>query len=269
VSRPISFLSDFGLADEFVGVVHGVLSRIAPDSRIIDVTHQVPRGEVQAAALTLVRAIQYLPQGVAMAVVDPGVGTDRRAIAVATQWGELVGPDNGVLAPAVAMVGGAERIVTLESSEYQLPRDGITFDGRDVFAPAAALLAAGEVSIDELGAAVDPDATTPLMLPLVDDAGGQLAGQVLWVDVYGNCQTNITPQDMANIGTAVGDTLEVVVGVTTYRLEWAGSYGRVERGEALVHVDSYGQMALAVREGRADDDLALATGTSVVIRRPT
>lgn len=268
MTRPISFLSDFGLADEFVGVVHAVFVRIAPESPIIDITHQVPRGDIQAGALALVRAVQYLPEGVAMAVVDPGVGTTRRAIAVATAWGEFVGPDNGVLAPAVAMMGGAQRIVAIEDPQYQLPRDGVTFDGRDVFAPAAALLAAAEVEIGDLGPDIDTSGATPLLLPLVEAADGRLAGQVLWIDVYGNCQTNITPDDMAELGLATGKAAEVVVGATAYNLDWVASYGDVEPGEALIHVDSYGQIALAVREGRADDSLALGVGTSVVIRPP-
>lgn len=268
MTRPISFLSDFGLADEFVGVVHAVFTRISPESPIIDITHQVPRGDIQAGALALVRAVQYLPEGVAMAVVDPGVGTSRRAIAVATAWGEFVGPDNGLLAPAVAMMGGAERIVAIEDPQYQLPRDGLTFDGRDVFAPAAALLAAGEITIGDLGTELDPSSSTPLLLPLVDHEDGQLAGQVLWVDTYGNCQTNITPEDMSAVGLETGNTVEVAVGVTSYNLAWMASYGDAEPGEALLHIDSYGQIALAVREGRADDDLALAAGTSVVIRSP-
>jgi S-adenosylmethionine hydrolase len=149
--RPISFLSDFGLEDEFVGVVHGVVARIAPDIRVIDITHDIARGDVRAGALALLRAVQYLPNGVVMAVVDPGVGTARKAIVAETEWGHFVGPDNGLLAPAVAMVGGAQRFVSLESKEFQLPRDGVTFDGRDVFAPAAAVLASGEAAIGDLG----------------------------------------------------------------------------------------------------------------------
>jgi S-adenosylmethionine hydrolase len=268
VTRPISFLSDFGLADEFVGVVHAVFTRIAPDSRIIDVSHQIPRGDIQAGALTLVRAVQYLPEGVAMAVVDPGVGTTRRAIVVATAWGEFVGPDNGILAPAVAMMGGAERIVAIEDPQYQLPRDGVTFDGRDVFAPAAALLAAAEIEMGDLGPEIDTGAATPLLLPLVDYADGRLAGQVLWIDAFGNCQTNITPDDMAELGLSTGTSAEVVIGATVYNLDWVASYGEAEPGEALIHVDSYGQIALAVREGRADDELALGVGASVVVRPP-
>ncbi|RPI26275.1 MAG: hypothetical protein EHM57_00365, partial [Actinobacteria bacterium] len=107
---PVSFLSDYGHRDEFVGVVHGVIARIAPEVRVIDIGHDFPPGDVRAGALALLRAVQYVPQGVALAVIDPGVGTSRRAIAAATPWGLFLGPDNGLLAPAVAIVGGAEEI---------------------------------------------------------------------------------------------------------------------------------------------------------------
>ena len=148
---PISFLSDFGHADEFVGVVHGVLAKLAPESRVIDVGHGTPRGDVRAAALSLTRAIQYLPEGVALVVVDPGVGSERKALALETDWGFFVGPDNGVLSPAVAMVGGARVMVSIDNPEARIPSPGETFHGRDVFAPAAALLASGEAAIQDLG----------------------------------------------------------------------------------------------------------------------
>ena len=121
---PISFLSDFGRADEFVGVVHGVIARIAPEVRVIDVGHDFPAGDVRSAAFALMRSIQYLPDGVALAVVDPGVGTERRAIAARTSWRFFVGPDNGVLAPAVGMVGGADLIVSIEDSRFRIPEIG-------------------------------------------------------------------------------------------------------------------------------------------------
>ena len=138
-----SFLSDYGLEDEFVGVVHSVLRSIAPHAAIIDVTHGVPAFDVRAGALTLARSAQYLCNGVVLAIVDPGVATDRRANAVDVGNGDsvMVGPDNGLLAPAVAMVGGATRAVSLTDAAYQLPTPGLTFAGRDVFAPAAAHIA--------------------------------------------------------------------------------------------------------------------------------
>lgn len=263
MSLPISFLSDFGYEDEFVGVVHGVLARLAPASRVIDITHGVPRGDVRAGALALMRAVQYLPQGVAMAVVDPGVGTARRPIAAETPWGVFIGPDNGLLSPAVAMVGGATRIVAIENPELVIPGEGATFDGRDRFAPAAALIASGEATLDDLGGHVDPATVLPLMLPLADRFDGKLVGEAWWIDHFGNVQTNVGPADLGDLGLAPGDSVTVTVGWSVRTVPWVRVYGDVEVGEPLLHVDSYGMVALAVREGRADEWFGLATGTAV------
>jgi hypothetical protein len=265
----VSFLSDFGHEDEFVGVVHGVIARIAPEVRVIDVGHEFPRGDIQSAALGLLRAVQYLPRGVAMAVVDPGVGTDRRAIAARTPWGLFLGPDNGVLGPAVAMVGGADVIVSIENPEVRIPAEGATFDGRDLFAPAAAVLASGEADIEDLGPSVDPASVIPMMLPLVEpDGAGGLLGEVLWVDHFGNVQTNVAPGDLDTIGLHPGDDVVVVVGGAEFTVAWVTAYGEVASGEGLVHVDSYGQIALAVRDDRADESFPLATGVAVAFREP-
>ena len=261
---PISFLSDYGLADEFVGVVHGVIARIAPECRVIDVTHQTPRGDVRAGALALLRAVQYLPPGVALAVVDPGVGTERRGIAAATPWGCFVGPDNGLLAPAVAMVGGAERIVSLESPDFRLPRDGATFDGRDVFAPAAAALASAQAELGDLGPEVPLDAVTPLLFPLAEVEGSTVRGEAWWIDGFGNVQTNVSPDELAALGLAPGDDVEVTIAGVGRSLPWRAAYGDVEPGHGLVYVDSYGLVAIGVREGRADADFGLASGMAVV-----
>jgi hypothetical protein len=268
-SLPISFLSDFGHADEFVGVVHGVVARIAPDVRVIDVTHGVPRGDVRAGALALMRAIQYLPGGVALGVVDPGVGAGRRGIAARTEWGFFVGPDNGLLAPAVAMVGGADAIVALENQELRLPADGVTFDGRDLFGPAAAVLASGQAGFEDLGPAVPLESVTPLMIPLVESLPGQVVGRVLWVDHFGNAQTNISPQDLAGAGLTKGDDLVVRIGAMEFPIGWVDAYGDVAVGEGLLHVDSYGQIAVAVREGRADDRYPLEPSIVVTIKSAT
>lgn len=261
---PISFLSDYGLADEFVGVVHGVILRIAPQARVIDVTHGVPRGDVLAGALALVRAVQYLPPGVALAVVDPGVGTGRRGVAVATAWGYFVGPDNGLLAPAVAMTGGADRAVSLEDPRFRLPADGITFDGRDVFAPAAAVLASGQAALDDLGPAVDPASLTPLLLPLSEVAEGAVRGQVWWVDGFGNAQTNVSPDDLRAVGLVPGAVVEVEAAGGLHEMPWAATYGAGPGG--VVHVDSYGLVAVALPGGRADAAFGLAEGAPVTFR---
>lgn len=264
--RPISFLSDYGTADEFVGVVHGVIARIEPSLRVIDVTHGIARGNVRAGALALLRSIQYLPNGVVLAVVDPGVGTTRKALAVETEWGFFVGPDNGLLAPAVAMVGGGRRFVSLESPDFRLPRQGVTFDGRDVFAPAAAVLASGEASIDDLGRAVDPASVTPLLLPLVEHEDGKVSGEVFWIDGFGNAQTNVTPDDLRLAGLEPGEPLLTRIGSVEHEMVWSDTYGT--EGAPVVHVDSSGLIAIAVPGGRADERLAITEGLSVGFRAP-
>lgn len=264
-SLPISFLSDFGLSDEFVGVVHGVLAKLAPESRVIDIGHGTPPGDIKAAALSLTRAIQYLPEGVALVVVDPGVGSDRKALAVETEWGFFVGPDNGVLSPAVAIMGGAQRIVSIDNPEARIPSPGETFQGRDVFAPAAALLASGEAAIQDLGPEVAPDQVQPLLLPLPEIDGGLVAGEAWWVDRFGNVETNIGPDDLAAIGLMPGATVTMKVGASLHSVPWVAGYSEVESGETLIHVDSAGLIAIAVRDGAADEELNLAAGMSVTL----
>ncbi len=272
MSLPISFLSDFGHDDEFVGVVHGVLAKLAPESRVIDVSHATPRGNLRAGALALTRAIQYMPEGVCLAVVDPGVGSDRKAIAAETPWGFFVGPDNGLLSPAVAMVGGADQVVSIENPEAMIPSPGETFHGRDVFAPAAALLAAGDVALGDLGPPVADEELTPLLLPLAEVEGSTVTGEAWWIDGFGNVETNISPDDASLAGLSSGDVVNVKVGSTLHVVRWVTSYSDVEDGDPLIHVDSAGLLALAVRGGRADETLGVGEGVAVTLagqRSPT
>jgi S-adenosylmethionine hydrolase len=261
----IGFLSDFGLDDEFVGVVHGVVARIAPEVRTIDITHGIPPGDIRAGALALTRAVQYLPDGVVLAVVDPGVGTARRAIAAETERGWFVGPDNGLLSPAVALVGGAGRIVSLENPDFHIPSQGATFHGRDIFAPAAAVLASGDADGEDLGPLVDPESVTPLLLPLPEVGEGRVSGRAWWVDHFGNVQTNIGPDEVRLAGIDPESTITVRVGASEYEVPWVDAYGDVEEGELLLHVDSAGMMALAQRGGRAADTLNLAAGVALTL----
>lgn len=242
-----------------------MLARVAPAARVIDVTHGIPRGDVRAGALALTRAVQYLPEGVVLAVVDPGVGTDRRAIAAETSVGYFVGPDNGLLSPAVAMVGGASRVVSIENPEVRIPSTGQTFWGRDVFAPAAGVLAAGSADLDDLGPELDPDEVMPLLLPLPQVEPGKVVGEVLWIDVFGNAETNIGPADLELAGFRLGDEVEVLIGGTVHRVPWRKTYGDVEPGRPVLHVDSAGLVALAVRGGRADQRLGLTVGAGVTL----
>ncbi|MEN8041173.1 MAG: SAM-dependent chlorinase/fluorinase [Actinomycetota bacterium] len=269
MNAPISFLSDFGYDDEFVGVVHGVVARIAPATRVIDITHGIGRGDVHGGAMALTRAVQYMPDGVFLAVVDPGVGTERKAIAARTPVGYFVGPDNGLLAPAVAMVGGADLIVSLEDERFRLPGRGATFHGRDVFGPAAAVLASGQAEIEDLGPVIDGGSIKPLLIPLAEPAGnGGIRGSVLWIDTFGNIQFNISPEDLAGVDLTQGDDVLLSVDMKEYRIAWGVSYGDVEEGEPVIHVDSHGQIALGVRDGRAVDDFPIGVGDTVVLGRP-
>ena len=260
----VSFLSDYGLTDEFVGVCKAVVLRAAPTAQIIDVTHNIPPFDVRAGALALARSVQYLPSGVVLAVVDPGVGTDRRAVAVEVEAGFLVGPDNGLLAPAVAMLGGAMRVVSLTNPDYQLEAPGATFAGRDIFAPAAGYLAAG-TPLESLGEIVDPMSLVPGMVPLPTDDAGRAAGEVLWVDRYGNAQLNIDPGDLAALGVEPGGAVEIRCGQDRRTGRWVGSYAEAGPLELAVVVDSYGLVSLTLDRRAAAEELGLHPGSAVTL----
>jgi S-adenosyl-L-methionine hydrolase (adenosine-forming) len=262
VTRPptISFLSDYGTADEFVGVVKSVIRQIAPDATVIDVSHQVPRHDVRAGGLTLARAAQYLAPGVVLAVVDPGVGTDRRAIAIEVGDGEsvLVGPDNGLLAPAVGMVGGATRAFELTSAEHRLEAPGPTFDGRDVFAPAAAHLSNG-VRLEELGREIDPIGLRPGILPLSREEDGGIFAEVLWVDAFGNAQLNVDPAELE----AYGERVRLVIDGSARSGRRIRAFADAGQGEIGLIVDSYGLVAVVLDRRSAADELGLDAGSGV------
>ena len=260
----ISFLSDFGHQDEFVGVVHSVIRSIAPDVGVVDITHGIAPHDVRAGALALARSAQYLCPGVVLAVVDPGVGTDRKAVAVEVGDGAsiLVGPDNGVLASAVAMVGGATRAVELLNDEFQLPRIGSTFDGRDVFAPVAAHLAAG-VELAELGPTIEPSLLMPGLLPIIEAENGALVVEVLWIDRYGNVQLNIGPDDLADWG----DPFSVVTKDRAETVRIQPAYRALANGELGAIIDSSGLVSLALNGASAAEHLGLAASDELRIEK--
>ena len=266
------FLSDYGLDDEFVGVVKAVIRAFAPSVGVVDLTHGVPSHDVRAGALTLARSIQYLGAGVVLAVVDPGVGTDRRAVAVEAGESDdvpgagpgtparfvLVGPDNGLLAPAVAMAGGARRAVSLTDPRFHLDAPGPTFAGRDVFAPVVAHLCTG-VDLSELGETIDPSSLMPGVLPLPQAEGDKLSGEVLWVDRFGNAQLNVGPEELE----ALGDPVTVSFHERSRVASRVGSYAELSPGQLGLLVDSYGLMALVVSRRSAAQELGLAAGDAV------
>ncbi len=260
----ISFLSDYGHADEFVGVVHSVIRSIAPAVRVLDITHAIEPYNVRAGGLALARAAQYLVPGVVVAVVDPGVGTARRPIAIEVGGGQsyLVGPDNGLLAPAVALVGGATDAVVLDRPEFQLESPGsTTFDGRDVFAPVAAHLCNG-VPLRRLGTPVDPVQLLPGLLPVSEQMpDGAVRAEVLWVDRFGNAQLNVDPDQIAGWPDAVraeGTGWSRVASRVT-------SFAQVPTGSVGLLVDSYGLLSLVTDRSSAATDLGLGEGEQVLL----
>lgn len=257
----VSFLSDYGLLDEFVGVTKSVVYAAAPDVRIVDITHNIAAHDVRAGGLALARSAQYLNPGVVLAVVDPGVATTRRGVAVEVGDGMsvLVGPDNGLLAPAVAMVGGAGRVFDITDSPAQLPAPGPTFDGRDLFGPVAGQLCAG-VPIEELGVEMDVSQLVPAVVPVSGIEGDDLVAEVLWIDRFGNAQLNLDPEELppaAAYRLMVDDRPRPAKRVT--------SYDEIGSGEIGLIVDSYGMLALSVQRGSAAFDLSLIEGASVKI----
>lgn len=257
--RTVSFLSDYGLQDEFVGVTKSVVWSFAPDVRIVDITHQVPAYNVRAGGLALARSAQYLNPGVVLAVVDPGVGSARRGVAVEVGDGMsvLVGPDNGLLAPAVAMVGGASRAWDITDSAVRLSAPGPTFDGRDLFAPVAGHLASG-VAPAALGTEIDPALLVPSVVPVAELADDAVTAEVLWIDRFGNAQLNLAPEEIAASsawGLTVNDRPRPARVVSTFE--------DIESGEIGLLTDSYGMVSLAVNRGSAALDLGLVDGTIV------
>ncbi|MGZ5213880.1 MAG: SAM hydrolase/SAM-dependent halogenase family protein [Actinomycetota bacterium] len=260
MSRPIVFLTDYGTADEFVGVCHGVMLRIAPDARVVDLTHSIPRQDVMRGALTLGRATSYMPAGaVYVAVVDPGVGSGRRSIAVRAASGALLaGPDNGLLSLAWEALGGADAAVEITSDDIVLQPMSRTFHGRDVFAPAAAHLAAG-MPLADLGPPVVVEELRVLELPGPMLAAGAVGARVTGVDGFGNVQLNVRPHDLEAAG--VGPVLSIR-GRSVPRV---GVFADVPHGTLGAIIDSQGQLALVVNQGSAADTLGLSVGKTVVL----
>ena len=263
----VSLLTDYGLRDEFVGVVKCVIADLAPHATVIDISHDVAPFDVRAGSLALARAVPYVPKGVVMAVVDPGVGSARRAIAVSVAGGDgvFIGPDNGLLAPAVALAGGAEHAVELSNARYHLDAPGATFAGRDVFAPVAGHLCAG-VPLSEMGPEIDPAGILPGVVPLPREVDGALHCEVTWVDRFGNCQLNVSAEEAATLGPV----LRVVIGAddparTIERsAPVVASYAAIGGGLGLV-VDSYGMLSIAADRASAAAETGLAPGALVVL----
>jgi S-adenosyl-L-methionine hydrolase (adenosine-forming) len=270
-SPVITFLSDYGLHDEFVGVCHGVIARRCPQARVIDITHAVPRHDVRAGALTLAGALEYMPAGVHLAVVDPEVGATgrhaRRAVAVlaATEGRVLVGPDNGLLDLATQRLGGALEAVEIGRSPERLEPVSATFHGRDIFAPVAAALAAGE-PLAGLGEPLAVDELHRLALPRAHAIDGELRAHALHLDRFGNVTLDADHEQLAQAGLRLGEALTVEIAGRVYGARYATTFADVPAGELLLYEDARRMAALAVNRGSAGEALGVARNDLLLVR---
>jgi hypothetical protein len=258
----ISFLSDFGLRDDFVGTCHGVIKRIAPDVEIIDVTHGIPAQQILQGALVLANTLPYMPVGVHLAVVDPGVGGGRRPLALRDKEGRtFVGPDNGLLVPAAERAGIAAAH-EIANPQYALESISRTFHGRDLFAPAAAHLASG-VPVEELGPPLAADALVRLDLPQPHIGKARIGATILYIDSFGNIALNLTRDDAMQVGIVPGTQVELELGGERVFVVSARTYADARRGDIILYEDSYGNMSIAVNGGNAGQVLHARPGQSL------
>jgi S-adenosyl-L-methionine hydrolase (adenosine-forming) len=259
----MSFLTDYGLEDGFVAACHGAAARIAPTARIIDITHLVQPGDVRRGAAVLAQTVAYLPPAVHVAVVDPGVGTARRAIAVSAGDSILVGPDNGLLSWAIAALGGKEA-VQLTNGELWLHPVSATFHGRDIFMPVAAHLAAG-VELTAAGELIDLDDLVALPAPTSRLHDGAAEGEVMSVDRFGNVQLSIPAADAGRLGIGIGSPVIVRCGRRQFTVPYLDTFAAGAPGEIVAFTDSAGLISLAINAGDAAQQLGLPPGAHVRI----
>jgi S-adenosylmethionine hydrolase len=263
VASFITFLTDFGLEDDFVGTCHGVMKRIAPDVQIIDITHGIPPQGVLHGALTLANTLPYMPQGVHLAVVDPGVGSTRRALALRDGDGRIhVGPDNGLLIPAAEKLGGIAEAHELANPAYALETVSRTFHGRDLFSPAAAHLALG-VPLAELGPPIAVDALARLDLPSPDVGTTRIRATIISIDRFGNMQLNVDRSDLDRVQVVPGTRVEIELRGERYYAVAARTFADARSGDIILYEDAYRNVAIAISGGNAAQMFGAREGQDV------
>lgn len=256
--RLITLLTDFGLTDPFVGIMKGVIARVDPRLRLIDLTHGIPAQDVRRGAMALAEAVGFFPKGtVHLAVVDPGVGSERRPVAIRIPGGFLVGPDNGLFSFVLARFPALEALVLDQPRYWHSPQPSKTFHGRDLFAPIAAHLARG-TRFAKLGTPIDPSGLHRLPLPEIRQSDGRFFGEITAVDHFGNLVTNLPAALVAG-----GPWLVTVAGS---EIAGVGTYAEVSTGALAALIGSHGQIEIAVNQGRAVDRLAVKPGEPVSVR---
>lgn len=266
--RPvITFLSDYGLADDFVGICHGVMALACPQARVIDLTHGIGRHDVRSGAIVLAEAIPYLPVSVHLAVVDPDVGAQRRAVALRTaDRRRLVGPDNGLLTLAAEAAGGIVEAVDIARSPFRRQPVSATFHGRDIFAPIAAALAAG-ATLAQAGEPMDPADLVVLSLPAAEVRDGALVAHVRYVDRFGNLQLNVGHDELGQSGLRLGHAATVEPGDgSAHPVHYVRTFADAVPDELLLYEDAQRRLAIAVNHGDAGQRLGLGVDDEIRIR---
>jgi S-adenosyl-L-methionine hydrolase (adenosine-forming) len=263
--RVVTFLSDYGLEDEFVGVCQGVMLRIAPNLQVVHIHHNILRQDIRHGAVVLQQSVPFLPDAVHLAVVDPSVGSDRRAVVVQSAWGEtFVGPDNGLLIPAAKTCGGITRAFELADRRFMLTPVSRTFQGRDVFAPAAAYVANG-VDPSEFGPPVVPDDLVQLEIPNAWVHDDHMHAEVLQVDRFGNLQLNLVAEQLEEAGLTGNGRFEVRLEGHRLQVPVGATFADVDAGEFVLVQDSYRYLSLAVNKGDAAALLRARAGSTAIV----
>ncbi|MGH2784391.1 MAG: SAM hydrolase/SAM-dependent halogenase family protein [Actinomycetota bacterium] len=265
--RFVTFTSDYGMEDEFVGVCHGVIKRFAPEVQIIDVSHALPPQDVRAGAIVLAQAVRYMPPAVHLAIVDPGVGTMRRAVVIGTKDGPpLVGPDNGVLWLAAESLGGPVQAHEIKNVDLCLTPISRTFHGRDIFSPIAGRLALG-MPPEEVGPFFDIEDLTRLEMPVAKVDDDHVHGVVIQADHFGNLQLNVHREELEGVGVMLGDVLELRVGGKSHFVEYTTTFSEVAPGKLGVLEDAYRRIAIIENRGSAEKRLEAHRGDHVILAR--
>jgi S-adenosylmethionine hydrolase len=256
----ITFLSDYGLEDDFVGVCHGVMARLCPDARVIDLTHGVARHDVRGGALILEGALPFLPVGVHLAVVDPDVGASRRAVALRLADDRvLVGPDNGLLWLAAERAGGVLEAVDIAHSRFRLEPVSATFHGRDIFAPVAARLAGG-APLAEAGEPCDSDGLIRLSLPVPEFTEDGVLAHAVYVDRFGNIGLDVDHEALAKLGFKLGRRVRLEAAEAVLEANYVRTFADVPQDDLLVYEDAYRRLSIAVSHGSAAARLGAGVG---------
>ncbi len=262
----VTLLTDYGRDDDFAGVCHGVIRTIHPEAQIVDITHGIERYAVRQGAIVLRNTLPYMPPGVHMAVVDPQVGSERRALALRTGEGRLlVGPDNGLLSLAWERFGGVEVAVDVTRSQHRLEPASATFHGRDLFAPVAAHLAAG-AELADAGDPLDPGELERVVLPEPRQDDGALVAHALVIDHFGNVSLNVDHDQLTASGLTLGAEVELETGGERFLATYAQTFVDVAAGELLIYEDAYRTLAVAINRGDAAASLRLSPDSELRLR---